>query len=247
MDLKPVPPEADRVERARQIPLWADRYARNRPLPFVLAQVIFALVFALIAGLSVLTGVALRGVSLPLAILVGVLDLAVCAAWVWLILTHRLEALIAALSARLYDAEGDATPLAEVHAPPRHAKAVAWVFAALVLATVLAAMVLDLPPRLLQPLTAVIACPFLVYLWLILRRSATPFMLLWPGLYGLHAILVAADVPLVARIPTTLAVLGPMMGYGLIAALASFLYGRYALARLRSAAGPEETDEEGEG
>ncbi len=46
----------------------------------------------------------------------------------------------------------------------------------------------------MQPLSVVYLVPFAVYLWQHLGRPS-PFMLLWPLLYGLHAILVLAGVP----------------------------------------------------
>ena len=65
-------------------------------------------------------------------------------------------------------------------------------------------------------------------------------MLLWPGLLVVHALLALAGVRPFSAEPGIVTILVPTVGYGAIAALASHMYSRVALRRLRSLAhGPE--------
>jgi len=115
-------------------------------------------------------------------------------------------------------------------------KVVAIAFAVLVCGTPLLCDYVKLPLQYLQPLTAAYTVPFMVYISIRQSAFSTRLMLLWPGLYALHAVLVLAGVPLLANIPTMLAVILPMTLYGLVAVLAAHLYSRYALHRLRELA-----------
>lgn len=59
-------------------------------------------------------------------------------------------------------------------------------------------------------------------------------MLLWPFLYGLHAILVVAGVPIqFSDAWSILNMLIPTVGYGMLASLASHSYNRLALRKLK--------------
>ena len=105
-----------------------------------------------------------------------------------------------------------------------------------------------LPIKLMQPISAVYVVPFMVYLSIKLRGVGSPFMLLWPLLYGLHAILLVAGAPIYfGGKLEALNVLIPMPGYGLIAALTGHIYSRFALKKLRRiSASPEGQAEAGE-
>jgi len=104
-----------------------------------------------------------------------------------------------------------------------------------------------LPPQYWQPLTALLWTPLLSYA--LVRpmrgeRASSPLLLLWPGLYGLHALLIMAGLPIyvTGEYPVlVLANYGLFMGYGVIAALAAHIYGRVALRRLRALAGSPES------
>ena len=62
-------------------------------------------------------------------------------------------------------------------------------------------------------------------------------MLLWPALYGLHAILIVAGVPIIfVGAWSSLNMLIPVIGYGLLTGLISHAYSRFALRKLRRAA-----------
>ena len=89
---------------------------------------------------------------------------------------------------------------------------------------------------------ATLAFAGLLYLSYRLRKVSSPFMLLWPVLYGLHAILLAAGAPIYfGGNLEILNMLVPTAGYGLLSAVAGHIYSRFALRNLRRlAAGPGE-------
>ena len=71
-------------------------------------------------------------------------------------------------------------------------------------------------------------------------------MLLWPGLYALHAILIVAGAPIVfTGAWEGLNMLLPVAGYGLLAGLAGHIYSRFALRKLKDAARAGLADDEG--
>ncbi len=103
-----------------------------------------------------------------------------------------------------------------------------------------------LPMKYMQPASALYLVPAIA---LILsspgvRATGSPFMMIWPGLYVLHAGLVVAGAPI--QFQGHLAMLNmliPVVGYGFIAALAGHIYSRYALRKLKEAASGAEGEE----
>lgn len=216
----------------RQVPKWADRYARNRVL-IVLAALFIALLGAgVFAGLSAGAAVAWRRGHTALAVTLLALDVAFCVWWGWLVLTRRFGKLGLVINRWLYHHEGEAAPTADAAKQTRLDKVVAWGFFAAICLTPIVCDVVRLPGRYLLPLTAAYMVPLAVY---VSRRFVSPLMLLWPAMYALHAILVLAGVPLLlARVPPIINVMLPMVGYQLVALLVAHLYSRHALRRLRA-------------
>jgi hypothetical protein len=69
------------------------------------------------------------------------------------------------------------------------------------------------------------------------QPRVSPFLLMWPALYAIHAGLLLAGAPIRVEGPwDPLNMLVPTIGYGLVAGLAGHLYSRHALRRLRQAA-----------
>ena len=74
--------------------------------------------------------------------------------------------------------------------------------------------------------------PFLVFG--IAPRLNGSLLLLWPGLYGLHAILILAGVPILFTGRwDALNLFLPSAAYGMLAGACALLYSRFALYRLR--------------
>ena len=238
-------PDPTRASDLREIPKWADRYARHRVLLVLFFSVLCLVGAALIFGLSALAGLAWRADLQPLASVLMVADLAFCVLWVWFWLSPRRQIALAERANRwLYRNEGEVAPAAPPMQPTRLDRVVIWTFGILVFATVIFGFCTDLRLGLqyMQPISAAYVVPFMVYLCYRMTKFSTPVMLLWPGLYALHAILVLAGVPLFANMNPSLSMFLPNFVYGPLAALVSHLYSRYALRRLRNlAAMPEDS------
>ena len=76
--------------------------------------------------------------------------------------------------------------------------------------------------------------PFFVAMTISQRLGFWAFI--WPVLYGLHAVLIMAGVPirLTAVQLEILNMIVPVFGYGLVAIVFGHLYSRYALRRLKA-------------
>jgi hypothetical protein len=96
------------------------------------------------------------------------------------------------------------------------------------------ARALGVPPQYWQPITAIYVVPALVY---VVGRDGWadwPY-LLWPALYLQHAVLVLAGVRLYVGV-WYMDVFFPLGVYGMVGAVAAVVYSRYALRRLRTLA-----------
>jgi hypothetical protein len=240
---KVVKPDMDALPRGaddsvREIPKWARRYAQNRTLPMVAMIVIFTAACCVFGGLGLLTGWAIvkdKPVVLAACMLV------LCGFtvwWLWFSLIGVLR-IMRSIAERLYQGEGGvwvgACAGIEKSKGPL---LVAIVFMFCVHANLGLGLLGFLPIRYMQPISALYVVPFLCYLALKVRRIGSPFMFLWPALYGLHAVLLVAGVPI--RMGPVLDMAVPTVGYGLATALAGHIYSRVALRRLRRlAASPE--------
>ncbi|MBN1461520.1 MAG: hypothetical protein JXA57_18480 [Armatimonadetes bacterium] len=216
----------------REIPKWAGRYSRNRTLSIVVSQAIFIYGALMFGGLSYLTGLAYVHGHRTLAAL-GVLLLSAWSAfWLWFSFVGGRR-MIPKIASWLYRGEGQVLPDQSgfVIRGPR----LTWVgavFAFCILAQVGLGLLGFLPIRLLQPVSAIYVVPFLLYLGWALRDRGSPFMFLWPVLYGAHAILLLFGV--MPSLGPMLDMFVPTVGYGLLAALAGHIYSRLALRKLRS-------------
>ena len=236
------PPGPARDVALREVPKWADRYARSRVLLLLLVSAIGLGVSGPISALSAGAVVAWRGGNIVLGLALLAADLAFCAYCLWLVLSKRLKAWVVSCDAWLYRNEGQAAPAAQTIKATWLDTAVGLAFAALACATPIVCTHSGIPIRYLQPVTAAYLVPLIVYQSY--RRMLPPVMPLWAALYAAHAILVLAGVPLLANLGPLVSVMLPMGGYLLVAMLASHVYGRYALRRLRRLVRAE-GDEEG--
>ena len=249
--------EAD--DRVREIPKWARRYAQSRTLPMLVFFSIYALGAGAIVGLWCLTEWAyyvagqryLAGAALLLLI-----NAVVCLMWFAFAGGSRICHRIAR---RLYAREGNVTvrPSPQGKAERGHGRL--GFLSILLMVAIFACTVLGtcglIPLRYMQPISALYVVPIIVHAWIRGGRAASPILLLWPVLYGIHAILLVAYAPLLLHFggeyPPVLQGLNiaiPLLGYAVVAALGAHLYSRYALRRLRTlATSPETPDQSIEG
>jgi len=136
---------------------------------------------------------------------------------------------------RLYAKEGHVTMAMSGKRAPRALIALLLAgFGGCVLASVVLGFLGVIPVACMQPVSALFVVPFLVALTLLMRPAVGYLSLLWPLLYGLHALLLLAGVPLRFAEPWGfLDILVPMSGYGLLTGLIGHAYSRIALYRLR--------------
>ncbi|MGA2263373.1 MAG: hypothetical protein ABSH28_18300 [Acidobacteriota bacterium] len=237
----------DTPDRVREIPKWVRRYAHNRTLPVLVGLGLFLLAAAVIGGSSTLASREGQTGHKAAALALCAVSLAACALWVWLVAPRRMRRLIGALSGRLYGAEGTAVAAAKPCGRSRADLVVVIAFGLCVALSVPAGFAFKTAFRHMVPIMAIYFVPFLLYMWARQGGMAAPFMLLWPGLLVIHAVLALADVHPFSGEPNAVNMLLLPVGYGAIAALASHVYSRVALRRLRSLARRPEDDETGGG
>lgn len=236
----------------REIGKLARDYAQNRSLGFVVFLVIFLVLSLMFSGFSCLAAVSYRdGQWLLFGACMAMLAVAM-AATIYISVPRWGSKLQERIVGRLYAKEGSV----QLGPPPTRRRK--WiggllgaVFAVYVATTVMlgALGVIPFSEQYMQPVSAIGFVPFVVGLWLLMRPASSPIMLLWPALYGLHAILIVAGVPIlfVERPWDSLNMLIPTIGYGLLTGLISHAYSRFVLRRLRRSAGcglRDETTEE---
>ena len=230
----------------RTIPTWTRRYAANRMLPVVVFHLFFIAGSVIIGGLSCLTVWAyISGERLlaggAMLLLSGAF---VGLAWFAFVGGHRI---VRRISERLSPSEG------EVSVGPAPEEVVRlippWVWLSLafcIVASIGLGLLGFIPIRYMQPVSALYCVPLLCYVGAKLargdRRRVMSPMALWPLLYAIHAIALVAGAPIYfSGVWEQLNMFIPVVGYGLIAALAAHIYSRYALRRLRALATTPET------
>jgi len=236
-------PRSTQDNDVRDIPKWARRYAQNRTLPMLVFFAIFVVGFAAFGGLSYLTAWAYVTGQRALAVAAMLVLSGFAAWWMWFSFVGGPR-IMRRITERLYHSEGAVSPGPSPQENiSRKSPAVGFVFMFCVIASVGLGLLGVLPIRYMQPVSALYIIPFWIYLGIIQRGSASPFMVLWPALYAIHAILLVAGAPIYFSGPwEMLNIFVPVVGYGVIAALAAHTYSRYALRRLRTlATSPEET------
>jgi hypothetical protein len=230
----------DTLDKLREMPEWVRRYAHNRTLPVLVNLGLFLIGCAAIAGSSTLANRELQLGHKAAAFVFGTVSLVSCALWIWLVATRRLERWSSELSGRLYGAEGTAVAGARPCGCSRADRVVTVAFGLCVALTIPAGFAFEIVLRYMIPIMAAYMVPFVLYVWARQGGMAAPFMLLWPGLLAIHAALALAGVRPFSDEPSAMTILVPTVGYGAVAALASHIYSRIALRRLRSLGrGPE--------
>jgi len=219
-----------KAEEMQEIAKLAHSYAEGRRIgPFLVYWVVFILLCAAIGLPSHFAGGAyLAGNMVGFWLCIAALVLAVGAA-VWFAV--RGDRWMERTAERLYGREGRATV-----AVPQTRRNKKWFTVALVLflGCIIASVILDLPTEYMQPISAIYTVPFLVFLVAWNRREIGLGMLLWPGLYAAHAILIVAGAPIrFSGEWESLNMLIPIAGYGLLLGLIGYAVNRLTLRKLK--------------
>ena len=100
-----------------------------------------------------------------------------------------------------------------------------------------------IPVRYRQPVSALYSMPFLVGIWLLQRPASGYISLLWPVLYGLHAVLLLVGAPILFTGRwESMNILLPVVGYGILVNVANHLYARFAFHKVRQLATIDRTN-----
>ncbi len=224
---------------------WSRTYAQNRSLPVLLYLLAYGGIFLLLSGLAAGGGMATKAGYPVLGILALIGFFVVYGLLMYFVISKRGRGWVEQQLQRPYAKEGTVRIKSDRRAQhPYLGYVVGPLFGICIVGEVLLGLCGYLPIRLMQPVSALYCVPFLVFLWWWQRPASTWVMLLWPALYGAHAVVLISGLP----IPTDgswamFHSMVPMVAYGGIAAFLSHLYSRYALRRLRRLS-PPETDAE---
>ncbi len=229
--MNPLSKESD---RSQEIARLTRTYAQNRSLGVVVGLLVFTALFAGIGVLSYVGGVAYRDGNLVLFWTCMAALVPVLAAGVYISVPKWGGRRLEALTGRLYR-EGNVTiSVPEQKGRQRITLVMGIAFGCCVLGSVLFGFFGHVPSKYAQPISALYVVPFLVGLNILMRPAVSYVPLLWPILYGLHAILIVAGVPIALTGPwESLNIALPIVGYGLVAALLGHAYNRHALHKLR--------------
>ncbi len=241
------------AEKVKNITKWTKRYAENRTLTFLVLQVVFLVLCGAIGLPSYFGGMAYMAGNMVLFWIC--VFLLICACVVTFIFSILLVPrwgikFYNLLTRRLYRREGEVV-FAVSNQTKKH-KAIGMVVGAMFCGCVLLSVVLggyyNWPIKYMQPISALYVIPFMIFIGIWQRPVVSPagfLSWLWPMLYGVHAILIVAGVPIVFDGPWTgLNMLIPTVGYGLLCGLAGHFYSRYALRKLKAAAHLQEDNNE---
>jgi len=225
----------------RQIAKWAERYARSRTIPFLVQWVFILLIVVLLGALSQGALTAWRheraGLQWTCVAAIAVVTLGL----LWFSVARWGQRQIWRVSQWVYGKEGYASYRGARETAEGVKKRMRWVpAAAAVLALYhLAGAVLAglhyLPMKYLQPFSA--PCMILFLAVMIISQRLGLWAWLWPLLYGLHAALLLAGVPLpFLERWEFVHILVAVFGWGALSMIVGHVYSRYALRRLKAVA-----------
>ncbi len=245
-------PSSKELDRSQEIARLTRTYAQNRSLGVVVALLIFSALSAGIGVLSYAGGAAYRDGNQLLFWTCMAALVPILVALVYMSVPKWGGRRLEALTGHLYS-EGNVSISVPKQKGRKHITLVLGiVFGGCVLGSVLLGFFGQLSPKYMQPISAIFVVPFLVGLTILMRPAVSYVPLLWPILYGLHAILIVAGVPIAFTGRwESLDIVLPMVGYGVLAALIGHACNRHAILKLKQITrsndtGSGETDGAGE-
>ncbi|MHC5061363.1 MAG: hypothetical protein ACYTFK_09810 [Planctomycetota bacterium] len=235
------------TEELKEIPKWTRKYAQNRALPVLISLLIFACIFAGIAIPSHFGGKAYRAGNMVLFwICVFVSAIAMISLFFFCVPKWGGK-FIERITQRVYAGEGSIS----ISVPESMKKKkwvgymVAMIFGSCILGSVILGFMGYFTIEYMQPISALYCVPFLVFLYCWQRPMVSPVVLLWPTLYGIHAILIVTGMPILfTEYLTPLNMILPVFGYGFLTHIIGHVYSRYALNKLKTAAHLQEDTNE---
>jgi len=181
------------ADRVRQIPVWAQRYAQNRTLSIIVFFLVIALSVVVLAGLA---HAAVRGREAGDSAWAALFAILAAGVFAW-ILWFRFVAgrrISGRIAEALYRDEGSVwtEPMEEAQTNPQAPCLAHFLLLFCVLSWFALFLLNIISIRQLLPTSAAYMVPFLFYFYGVRYRGVvSPFMLLWPALYGIHALMLA--------------------------------------------------------
>ena len=223
----------------KEIPKWTRRYVQNRTVPLLLLMLLY-LVWMYLAGTgSKLARLAYRAGNMTEFYFAMTIVVAMVAVLIWALVQGRDGRGYEKLAKRIYKERGDVVLPASAKRknPNWRRQLLPGVFMLGAAITVVLTRLGYLPNEYIQPVSALYGVPILIATFITMRPMLGPIYLLWPILYGIHAILVVAGAPIQFEGQwASLNLLIPTVGYGILTGLVGFLFGQYSLKRLRDIA-----------
>lgn len=224
-------------ESQSELPVWAERYARNRTLHIILWIVGVQIFIVAVCGLTLL----LMESGNPLMYILSIgINVSITAMIVWMLATGRITRIIQSFTERLYRREGSAVPTRPSqrasHGFPKGYAIMVCCAAGPWVAMFVFLRVFNVPVAYIQPAMAAVIVPILTVLILVGPDNPKWPGLLWPALYAMHAVLLLTGVHIPAFGVSYLDALLPLSVYAILSLTAMHIYSRYALLKLRIAA-----------
>jgi len=231
----------------RLIMQWARRYAKSRTISF-LVQWVFIVVMVLVIGVaSSLTSIAYEQNQWGLLTVSLTLMGGAMAVLAWFSVSPWGSEIIWRVTNWLYGREGYASYTGGEKGERPTPLWMTLLGGGLVMYHLLLAMLISLrviDAELMQPASALYMTPFLA---IMIRHQDLGFWAwIWPGLYGLHAVLLLTGTDVVGLAlagagwemlsrskKQLLNMVFPVFGYGLVAIIVGHAYSRYALYNLK--------------
>lgn len=224
------------LDDSRELGKWARVFGQHqRGIAVAVGLVIFLLMCAVGWPLWYLMGEAYRAGNMVLFwVCIGCV-VPWLAAVVYLSIPRWGGKLQERIVQRLFGSAGHVT-IAVPHTDRRQGQIMGAVAA--LMACIAASLVLSFlfhpPIKYMQPISALYIVPFLVILTFLMRPAVGLVALIWPVLYGLHAVLIVVGAPILFTGRWSgLNMVLPMCGYGILAGVVSYAYSRFALRKLR--------------
>lgn len=230
----------------REIATWTRRYAFSRSIPALVGLAVMASVMLAIALFAKAMGAAYYQGGHPVRFwLCGAALVLLNGFIVWVSVPRWGGRWLERLGWRYYDSEGRVTPHgASPSAGTRRMGAmVAVAFGVAVFTHVTLGFAGYANIEHMQPVSALYLIPFTMFIAI---ATGSYLQLSFPLLYGLHAALLVAGVPLRFWSNPALDVPITVVGYMVISACLGHLYNRYALMRLKRASQALDVEESAE-
>jgi len=238
--------EQETMKEIKEISKWSRRYAEHRSVgPMLVHSGIVILIAIFIFGLSYLGGQSYRaGNMVTFWFCIVPLVVIVLPALIFFSVPRWGGKLGEKWGKQLFAKDGEV-----VMAAPRKKKH-KWImviagtlFGGCIVGSIIWGMHGGYDIKYMQPISALYLIPFMVVFGIFGKPATTsPLMWLWPLLYLIQAVMIVVDMWPFSKIHPGLNMFIATYGYGFLTGLASYLYSRFVLRKLKQTARMDAAD-----